>query len=118
MFLRAITSCSLKPEVSLSCPLSKPGFSTFPDSPASSQTFTDFFFPLRLQDFGMSRYIDIGSRLTGWNAVKSRVEQLELELTDEQVKDVTAKVSLPFGSGSLFRSRTMRTSLSSPPRQW
>lgn len=48
---------------------------------------------LKPEDFGMSRYIDIGSRLTGWNAVKSRVEQLELELTDEQVKDVTAKVS-------------------------
>ncbi|PRQ74503.1 HMGL-like-domain containing protein [Rhodotorula toruloides] len=47
---------------------------------------------LKPEDFGMSRYIDIGSRLTGWNAVKSRVEQLELELTDEQVKDVTAKI--------------------------
>lgn len=47
-------------------------------------------------------------RLTGWNAVKSRVEQLQLELTDEQVsmlshhiicmlilpqiKDATAKI--------------------------
>lgn len=40
----------------------------------------------------MSRYIDIGSRLTGWNAVKSRVEQLELDMTDEQVKDVTMKI--------------------------
>jgi homocitrate synthase len=47
---------------------------------------------LKPEDFGMSRYIDIGSRLTGWNAVKSRVEQLELELTDDQVKDVTAKI--------------------------
>ncbi|GAA5857775.1 hypothetical protein JCM5296_003371 [Sporobolomyces johnsonii] len=47
---------------------------------------------LKPEDFGMSRYIDIGSRLTGWNAVKSRVEQLELEMTDEQVKDVTAKI--------------------------
>ncbi|BGP40368.1 homocitrate synthase lys21 [Rhodotorula kratochvilovae] len=47
---------------------------------------------LKPEDFGMSRYIDIGSRLTGWNAVKSRVEQLELEMTDDQVKDVTAKI--------------------------
>lgn len=47
---------------------------------------------LKPEDFGMTRYIDIGSRLTGWNAVKSRVEQLELVLTDDQVKDVTAKI--------------------------
>ncbi|GAA6047419.1 hypothetical protein JCM3770_001295 [Rhodotorula araucariae] len=47
---------------------------------------------LKPEDFGLSRYIDVGSRLTGWNAVKSRVEQLELDLTDEQIKDVTAKI--------------------------
>ena len=34
----------------------------------------------------------IGHRLTGWNAVKSRVEQLNLTLTDDQIKDVTAKI--------------------------
>jgi len=37
-------------------------------------------------DFGMSRYVHFASRLTGWNAIKSRVEQLELKMTDEQVK--------------------------------
>lgn len=47
---------------------------------------------LKPEDFGMSRYIDIGSRLTGWNAVKSRVEQLKLVLSDDQVKDVTNKI--------------------------
>ena len=40
----------------------------------------------------MSRYIHIGSRITGWHAVKSRVEQLQLDMTDSQVKDVTAKI--------------------------
>lgn len=30
--------------------------------------------------------------MTGWNAVKSRVEQLNLELTDDQIKDATAKI--------------------------
>jgi homocitrate synthase len=30
--------------------------------------------------------------LTGWNAVKSRVEQLQLSMTDEQIKDATAKI--------------------------
>ncbi len=44
------------------------------------------------EDFGMSRYVSIGHRLTGWNAVKSRCEQLELTLTEEQVKEVTAKI--------------------------
>lgn len=37
-------------------------------------------------DFGMSRYVHFTSRLTGWNAIKSRVEQLGLKMTDEQVK--------------------------------
>ena len=31
------------------------------------------------QDFGMTRYVSIGHRLTGWNAVKNRVQQLGLE---------------------------------------
>ncbi|THH18122.1 hypothetical protein EW146_g2814 [Bondarzewia mesenterica] len=31
-------------------------------------------------------------RLTGWNAVKSRVEQLGLTLTDDEIKDATAKI--------------------------
>ena len=35
------------------------------------------------EDFGMNRYVHIGSRLTGWNAVKSRSKQLGLELTDD-----------------------------------
>ncbi|CDZ98541.1 homocitrate synthase [Phaffia rhodozyma] len=43
-------------------------------------------------DFGMTRYVSIGHRLTGWNAVKSRVEQLKLEMTDDQVKDATNKI--------------------------
>jgi homocitrate synthase len=37
-------------------------------------------------DFGMTRYIHFASRLTGWNAIKSRVEQLGLKMSDEQVK--------------------------------
>jgi homocitrate synthase len=37
-------------------------------------------------DFGIGRYIHFASRLTGWNAIKSRVEQLGLDMTDDQVK--------------------------------
>ncbi|KDN50682.1 Homocitrate synthase, mitochondrial, partial [Rhizoctonia solani AG-8 WAC10335] len=47
---------------------------------------------LKPEDFGLTRYVSIGHRLTGWNAVKSRVEQLKLTLTDEQIKDATAKI--------------------------
>ncbi|KAH6981854.1 hypothetical protein BGZ61DRAFT_446819 [Ilyonectria robusta] len=43
-------------------------------------------------DFGMSRYVHFASRLTGWNAIKSRVEQLGLNMTDDQVKEVTQKI--------------------------
>ncbi|KAG6254720.1 Saccharopine dehydrogenase [Claviceps purpurea] len=43
-------------------------------------------------DFGMSRYVHFASRLTGWNAIKSRVEQLGLSMTDDQVKEVTQKI--------------------------
>ena len=43
-------------------------------------------------DFGLSRYISIAHRLTGWNAIKSRAEQLRLSLSDEQLKAVTAHI--------------------------
>ncbi|NLT41940.1 MAG: homocitrate synthase [Anaerolineae bacterium] len=44
------------------------------------------------QDFGMTRYISIAHRLTGWNAVKDRSEQLGLSLTDKEVKQITAHI--------------------------
>ncbi|RUP46502.1 homocitrate synthase [Jimgerdemannia flammicorona] len=47
---------------------------------------------LKPEDFGMTRYVSIGHRLTGWNAVKNRVEQLNLDLTDDDTKAVTAKI--------------------------
>ncbi|KAK3347137.1 HMGL-like-domain-containing protein [Lasiosphaeria hispida] len=43
-------------------------------------------------DFGLTRYVHFASRLTGWNAVKTRVGQLGLTMTDDQVKVVTAKI--------------------------
>jgi homocitrate synthase len=39
-------------------------------------------------DFGLTRYVHFASRLTGWNAVKTRVGQLGLNMTDDQVKEV------------------------------
>jgi homocitrate synthase len=47
---------------------------------------------LRPEDFGLKRYIHIASRLTGWNAIRFRVEQLGLNLADEKVKKVTERV--------------------------
>ena len=47
---------------------------------------------LNPKDFGMTRYISIAHKLTGWNAIKDRAEQLGLPLTDEQIKEVTAHV--------------------------
>ncbi|KAI9805456.1 MAG: Saccharopine dehydrogenase [Sarcosagium campestre] len=43
-------------------------------------------------DFGMSRYVHFASRLTGWNAIKSRASQLNIEMTDNQYKSCTAKI--------------------------
>ncbi|HQY95299.1 homocitrate synthase [Caldilinea sp.] len=43
-------------------------------------------------DFGLSRYIHVAHRLTGWNAVKQRADQLQLNLSDPQVKEVTARI--------------------------
>lgn len=47
---------------------------------------------LKPEDFGMTRYVSIGHRLTGWNAVKNRVQQLGLSLSDVEVKSVTARI--------------------------
>lgn len=40
-------------------------------------------------DFGLTREIVIGHRLTGWNAVRSRAQQLGLTLTDETLQALT-----------------------------
>lgn len=47
---------------------------------------------LKPEDFGISRYIHFANRLTGWNAIKSRVDQLNLHLSDDQCKELTQKV--------------------------
>jgi len=43
-------------------------------------------------DFGLTRYISIAHRLTGWNAVKARAEQLDLKLSDDQIKALTQHI--------------------------
>jgi len=43
-------------------------------------------------DFGLTRYVHFASRLTGWNAIKSRATQLNIEMTDAQYKECTTKI--------------------------
>jgi len=40
-------------------------------------------------DFGVERRIQFAHRLTGWNAIFARSKQLQLELSDDQVKAAT-----------------------------
>jgi homocitrate synthase len=43
-------------------------------------------------DFGMDRYIHVAHRLTGWNAIKHRAQQLQLDLSDDQIRSLTARI--------------------------
>jgi len=45
-------------------------------------------------DFGLARYIHVAHRLTGWNAIKERAEQLQLRLSDDEIKIITAQVKV------------------------
>jgi homocitrate synthase len=56
---------------------------------------------LRPEDFGLTRYIHVAHRLTGWNAVKSRAEQLGLDLSDEQAKFLTRRIKEKADNGSM-----------------
>jgi homocitrate synthase len=47
---------------------------------------------LRPEDFGLTRYIHIAHRLTGWNAIRNRAEQLGLSLSDDTVKEITEEI--------------------------
>jgi homocitrate synthase len=47
---------------------------------------------LKPEDFGLSRYIHVAHRLTGWNAIKDRAEQLQLAMSDDDIKRVTAQI--------------------------
>jgi homocitrate synthase len=43
-------------------------------------------------DFGMTRYVHFFSRLTGWYSIKSRADQLNVQMTDDEAKQCTAKI--------------------------
>ncbi|RYP55416.1 hypothetical protein DL769_010191 [Monosporascus sp. CRB-8-3] len=54
--------------------------------------FLETYEVLNPADYGLTRYVHFASRLTDWNAVKSRVSQLGLDMTDDQIKEVTAEI--------------------------
>lgn len=56
---------------------------------------------LRPEDFGLTRYIHVAHRLTGWNAVKNRAEQLGLALDDAQIKYLTEQIKMMADNGRL-----------------
>jgi homocitrate synthase len=47
---------------------------------------------LNPEDFGLTRYIHVAHRLTGWNAIKDRAQQLDLRLNDRQIKQLTKDI--------------------------
>ncbi|MCA9919922.1 MAG: homocitrate synthase, partial [Anaerolineales bacterium] len=53
------------------------------------------------EDFGLTRYVHVAHRLTGWNAVKSRADQLGLTLDKEQLKLLAEQIKLLADSGHI-----------------
>jgi len=47
---------------------------------------------IKPEDFGLTRNVQIAHRLTGWNAVRSRAEELGLSLSEAQIKQVTQRI--------------------------
>eukprot|EP01062_Namystynia_karyoxenos_P025063 TRINITY_DN19829_c0_g1_i1.p1 TRINITY_DN19829_c0_g1~~TRINITY_DN19829_c0_g1_i1.p1 ORF type:complete len:593 (+),score=224.08 TRINITY_DN19829_c0_g1_i1:77-1855(+) len=44
------------------------------------------------EDFGVERRVNITNRITGWNAIKARAQQLQLDIADEQIQMATAMI--------------------------
>ncbi len=43
-------------------------------------------------DFGLERYINVAHKLTGWNALRHRAEQLNLELDERELREITRQL--------------------------
>lgn len=52
-------------------------------------------------DFGLTRYIHVSHRLTGWNAIAHRASQLQLNFSEEEVKEITSNVKAMADTKSL-----------------
>jgi homocitrate synthase len=51
--------------------------------------------------FGVHRRLQIGSKLTGWNALSQRARELDLHLSDDEVRALTKKVKALADDGDL-----------------
>lgn len=51
--------------------------------------------------FGVHRRLQIGSKLTGWNALAQRARELDLHLSDDEVRSLTKKVKALADDGDL-----------------
>jgi homocitrate synthase len=47
---------------------------------------------LKPEDFGLSREIAIGHRLTGWNSIRQRAQKLGLGLNDSTLREITQEI--------------------------
>lgn len=52
-------------------------------------------------DFGIPRRLQIAHQLTGWNALRHRARELQLDLSDQAVKAVTREVKARAGQGPI-----------------
>ncbi|MBK7404101.1 MAG: homocitrate synthase [Phycisphaerales bacterium] len=52
-------------------------------------------------DFGLSRYINVASRLTGWNAIQHRASQLGLKFTDDQARHIAEQIKSAADAGHM-----------------
>ncbi|HZW08597.1 MAG TPA: homocitrate synthase [Phycisphaerales bacterium] len=52
-------------------------------------------------DFGLSRYINVASRLTGWNAIQHRAAQLGLTFTDAQARHIAEEIKTAADAGHM-----------------
>jgi len=53
------------------------------------------------EDFGLDRNIQFASRLTGWNSIKARGEQLGVQMTDAQFRECTELVKAAGDKGCI-----------------
>lgn len=44
------------------------------------------------EDFGVERHVQLAHRLTGWNALNSRAQQLQLDISEDQIKAATVMI--------------------------
>ena len=53
------------------------------------------------EDFGLTRYVHVAHRLTGWNAIKSRADQLGLELDKAQLRQLAEQIKILADNGRI-----------------